>query len=375
MQSSPASAYDYRNGSDIDSDNAYAARREQQWIGQSDAIMARRAADVAERDTIGDVAPRPGMVLTSEGWRDRRELSGYGAGYGANARLADASGNYFGIAPSDERGFFPDRDVEPGPRRSTDPVAGSNRDQVKQAVYRSFAEDVAARKAEQPSFASPGMSGMDKAHLLLDGVNLVADGPFAMIGAGAGLIDAGLYLYEGKKLDAAMSLAGTVPLIGAELSAARLGSRATRLGEFEATEAVLVTGRRPAGDVGHSYQRAIQDAFYGGTKEKPFEVFLDGAWQSRRADSVTMVAGRETAVEAKYVDDWAKSLRNPANTEPWALAEQTKMLDQARGYSSHFDGGAVYHTNSVELATHWSKVFAENSLQNIRFIMTPAVKH
>ncbi len=88
-----------------------------------------------------------------------------------------------------------------------------------------------------------------------------------------------------------------------------------------------------------------------------------------------MVAGRETAVEAKYVEDWGKSMRNPANTEFWDLREQAKMLDQARGYSAHFEGGAVYHTNSVELATHWSKVFAENGLHNIRFIITPAVKY
>jgi hypothetical protein len=190
------------------------------------------------------------MVLTSEGWRDRLELNGYGGGYGVNARLANASGNYFGIVPSDDRGFFPDSGVEPGPRRSTDPVPGSNRDQVKQAVYRSFAEDVAARKAEQPSFASPGMSGVDKAHLLLGGVNLIADGPFAPVGAVAGVIDAGLYLYEGKKVDAGLSLAGTIPLLGAAFPVGRV----VRVGD-DLASGVVATRVSELGQEGHALAR------------------------------------------------------------------------------------------------------------------------
>jgi hypothetical protein len=51
MSPRPASAYAYRNGSDIDSDNAYEARRSQEWIAQSDSILARRAQEVTLDDS------------------------------------------------------------------------------------------------------------------------------------------------------------------------------------------------------------------------------------------------------------------------------------------------------------------------------------
>lgn len=133
---------------------------------------------------------------------------------------------------------------------------------------------------------------MEKAHLFLDGVNLVADGPFAPVGALAGVVDAGLYLYEGKRFDAgAVSFAGTLPLIGAELSPGRLGSRAARLGEFGPPRPCWspdVGQREISGPV---IKRPFRMPSTVEAKEKPFEVFLEGAWQSRRADSVTMVAG------------------------------------------------------------------------------------
>lgn len=64
---------------------------------------------------------------------------------------ADASGNAFGIWPSDDLGFFPNG-AEPGPR--AEPVPGTmgprrnGHDAFSDGIAKSFAEDVARRKAE-----------------------------------------------------------------------------------------------------------------------------------------------------------------------------------------------------------------------------------
>jgi hypothetical protein len=47
------------------------------------------------------------------------------------------------------------------------------------------------------------------------------------------------------------------------------------------------------------------------------------------------------------------------------------MLVQAERYSKTFDQ-VVYHTNSIELATHYNKVFTEMGMTNLKFIITPA---
>lgn len=50
------------------------------------------------------------------------------------------------------------------------------------------------------------------------------------------------------------------------------------------------------------------------------------------------------------------------------------MLDQAKKYSSGFDGGVVYHTNSTDLAIHYSKIFNEAGIENFKFLITPVKK-
>lgn len=80
-----------------------------------------------------------------------------------------------------------------------------------------------------------------------------------------------------------------------------------------------------------------------------------------------------TAIEAKYVGNWAASLRNPASPEgnrPWAVAEQQKMLSQAMKYNDAFDQ-TIYHTNSSELARHYTSMFEKSGLTNFRFVITP----
>ena len=48
------------------------------------------------------------------------------------------------------------------------------------------------------------------------------------------------------------------------------------------------------------------------------------------------------------------------------------MVDQAKKYSAGFDGGVVYHTNSPELASYYSKIFAEAGVAKFKFVITPA---
>ena len=52
-------------------------------------------------------------------------------------------------------------------------------------------------------------------------------------------------------------------------------------------------------------------------------------------------------------------------------ARQPKMVDQARKYSSGFEGGVVYHTNSAELASCYSKIFTAQGVENFKFVITP----
>ena len=89
---------------------------------------------------------------------------------------------------------------------------------------------------------------------------------------------------------------------------------------------------------------------------------------------MNVIGGKSTAIESKFVDDWASSLRNPASPngrQPWAVAEQNQMIAQAENYVAGFGGGAIYHTNSTELATHYTKVFNDAGITNFKFVITP----
>lgn len=54
----------------------------------------------------------------------------------------------------------------------------------------------------------------------------------------------------------------------------------------------------------------------------------------------------------------------------FAIAEQQKMLSQAKKYSNAFDE-VIYHTNSPDLATHYTKIFQEAGLDNVKINITP----
>ncbi|WP_175950777.1 hypothetical protein [Burkholderia sp. BCC0405] len=87
-----------------------------------------------------------------------------------------------------------------------------------------------------------------------------------------------------------------------------------------------------------------------------------------------MLDGKLTAVEAKFVDNWDTSIRNPSEqngTTPWALTEQQTIVAQAQKYAAGLEGGVVYHTNSPQLAAYYSKVFSDAGTTNYKFVITP----
>ena len=111
--------------------------------------------------------------------------------------------------------------------------------------------------------------------------------------------------------------------------------------------------------------------------QRTFQTKVDGREVSGVADSTATLDDQSAAVDAKYVDLWAESLRNPESEiggEPWAIAEQQNMMQQAKAYSLSFRGGVVYHTNSVELANYYTDLFEKAGIQNFRFKITPASK-
>jgi RHS repeat-associated protein len=147
--------------------------------------------------------------------------------------------------------------------------------------------------------------------------------------------------------------------------------------EFATTDSIAVNGAR-AIDRGQSYEVGVRN-LYGDIsfQQRQYTALVKGNEVNGVADTVTSVAGKETAVEAKYVDNWSASLRNPNSqngTKPWAVTEQQTMVNQATKYSAGFDGGVIYHTNSTELAAHYTQVFNDMGITNFQFVITPATK-
>jgi YD repeat-containing protein len=146
---------------------------------------------------------------------------------------------------------------------------------------------------------------------------------------------------------------------------------------FATTDPVAVSGSR-AIDRGQSYEVGVR-GLYGDIpfQQRQFTALVNGEEVNGVADMVTSVAGQQTAVEAKYVDDWSTSIRNPNSpngSEPWAVAEQQNVIDQAAKYSSGFEGGVIYHTNSQDFANYYSQAFSNAGITNFRFVITPATK-
>ncbi|WP_135487785.1 hypothetical protein [Escherichia sp. E3659] len=122
-------------------------------------------------------------------------------------------------------------------------------------------------------------------------------------------------------------------------------------------------------------KKKIQN-MYGGKlpqSAREYNVVINGNKVRGIADHFVIINGKKTAIEAKYVDDWSKSLRNPESSigrAPFAIKEQQTMLAQAQKYSVAFDN-VIYHTNSSELAAHYSAIFKNAGLNNISFKVIP----
>jgi hypothetical protein len=170
---------------------------------------------------------------------------------------------------------------------------------------------------------------------------------------------------------------GTGDVVAASQATDALGpfdSLIAPMGGGAATRQGRVRGTRPI-DYAKTYEADVR-SIYGDVpfQQRTYEAFVDGNWVNGVADNVVVLNGRNTAIEAKYVDDWVTSLRNPASLEgnrPWAVAEQQKMIDQALKYSRAFDQ-AIYHTNSPELANHYGPLFRQAGVTNFEFVLTPS---
>jgi hypothetical protein len=116
-------------------------------------------------------------------------------------------------------------------------------------------------------------------------------------------------------------------------------------------------------------RRLYGEATFG---QRQFSVLVDGVLVNGVADNVVEIAGKRIAVEAKFTENWANSLRNPASpigNAPFAVEEQARMLSQARAYSAAFDE-VIYHSNSPELIAYYTTVFQNAGITNFRFILT-----
>ncbi|WP_165525540.1 DUF637 domain-containing protein [Psychrobacter pygoscelis] len=143
---------------------------------------------------------------------------------------------------------------------------------------------------------------------------------------------------------------------------------------FQKSSPIIVSGTR-AIDKSSKYEEGVRSLYNNATfSQRQYSVIINGVRVNGVADDVTSISGRLTAVEAKYVDDWNKSIRNPLSSigdKPWAVSEQNKMVEQARKYSHAFEGGVIYHTNSTELASYYSQVFKASGVSNFKFIISP----
>ena len=149
------------------------------------------------------------------------------------------------------------------------------------------------------------------------------------------------------------------------------GARAGREA-FQTTRAVnLPPGTGPrAIDQGAAYEQAVR-SLYPPTVSRDFVVPVDGVLDNGRADAVIASGGSRFAVEAKFVQDWARSLRNPNSFAGRLFGERQRASDiaQLERYSAGFEE-VVYHTNSVDLAEWYAEVARERQIENLTIVIT-----
>ena len=130
---------------------------------------------------------------------------------------------------------------------------------------------------------------------------------------------------------------------------------------------------------GLSYEDAIRNIIYANIPHidgRKFIAMINGEPKTGYADYLIIQNKKLIPIEAKYVDDWNKSFRNPEYPildKPWASGKIDDMLEQATKYSVTFSE-VIYHTNSMELANCYTKLFKEIGVNNFEFVITPTFR-
>ena len=108
---------------------------------------------------------------------------------------------------------------------------------------------------------------------------------------------------------------------------------------------------------------------------RTFRSLDNGVRKTRIADAIANIKGARTAIDAKYSGAWTKSIHNPRSSVgglPFGRLHRRELVGQARAYSGNFDR-VIYHSNSREFISHYSRVFSRMGVKNIEFRFTPYV--
>ncbi len=143
---------------------------------------------------------------------------------------------------------------------------------------------------------------------------------------------------------------------------------------YASTNAISAPGKSAIYS-GHTYEEAIRNNIYGNMphlQKQKFTATLDGIVETGYADYLIIFNNNQMPIEAKYVKVWDKSFYNPEYLSklPWASDEVGRLLHQAKRYNAAFNE-VVYHTNCMELANCYTKLFNENGVINFEFVITP----
>jgi hypothetical protein len=120
------------------------------------------------------------------------------------------------------------------------------------------------------------------------------------------------------------------------------------------------------------YEKSIRQLYGEKTfGDRQYQAIVNGKLVDGVADNVTVINGKNVAIEAKFVKgSWADSIMNPRGkigTFPFSKAERLRIINQAKNYLAAFDK-VIYHSNSLELIKHYSRVFKWFGLDKIEFL-------
>jgi LysM repeat protein len=369
----PTSAHDYRNGSDIASDSynpvssyGYRNSADLQADNYNPAVelgyrnQIDRSSDSYNR--ASEYGYRNEMDVASDGF-DPASLYRYRNGMDVASDQASAAKQWrermARVTESEqtrERNRFASMAQESGGASFDMRAARKAQDARDLAAYQSRLSSLPVQYASTYDPA-PARAAAARNGALLN--YLSGQGSMAL----GGVVSAGVMLGTNDVVSASITTDAVEPFDS--LVAPTGGSAASRLGRVRGSRAV---------DLAKKYEADIRD-IYGDVPfaQRTYTALVNGQRVKGVADNVAVINGTSTAIEAKYVDEWTTSLRNPASQDgnrPWAVAEQQKMIDQAVKYSRAFEQ-TLYHTNSLELANHYAPLFEQAGATNFKFVITP----